>query len=250
MQTSEKTRREAEKKLEADNKNVKFADFDTIIDEQREEDPAIIFTVKNRNGEVVRHVEGPAEAGFHRIAWNLRYPALNAWTPIVEGEEEEEGAGVLVAPGTFSVSMQQRVDGVLTDLGQSQTFDVVSIREPTLPGSTQEQRVVFESQVDELGRASDGTMKAIDRISEELDAVKATLSRSTANPSLYEIADSIQERLLAQRDRLSQNEIPKAILALQKAFDYLTASKEGSGDAPPTAPRDAANPTATWPGKA
>jgi len=207
LQTSKDARREAEKELEAENKNVKFASFETIIDEQREEEPVIIFTVKNRNGEVVRHIEGPASAGFHRIAWNLRYPALDAWVPLVEGEEEHpEGAGVLVVPGPFSVSMQQRVDGVLTDLGQSQTFEVVSIREPTLPGSTQGQRVVFESQVDELNRAADGTVNTIDGISGELDAVKETLARSTADPSLYEIADSIQERLLDQRDRLGQNE--------------------------------------------
>ncbi len=79
LQTSKDARREAEKELEAENKNVKFASFDEIIDEQREEEPVIIFTVKNRNGEVVRHIEGPAGAGFHRIAWNLRYPALDAW---------------------------------------------------------------------------------------------------------------------------------------------------------------------------
>ncbi len=206
LQTSQQSRREVEKKLEARNENIKFAGLDKAIDEQREEDPAIIFTVKNSNGEVVRHIEAPAEAGFHRIAWNLRYPALNAWVPIVEGEEQHESAGVLVVPGTFSVSMQKRVDGVLTDLGQSQTFEVVSIREPTLPGSTQGQRVVFESQVDELARAADGTVKSIDQVNLELDAVKLTLTRSTADPSLFEIADSIQERLLAQRDRLSRNE--------------------------------------------
>lgn len=55
--------------------------------------------------------------------------------------------------------------------------------------------MVFESQVDELKRAADGTVKTVDGISGELDAVKATLARSTADPSLYEIADSIQERL-------------------------------------------------------
>jgi hypothetical protein len=207
LQTSQQARREAEKKLEAENQNVRFAGLDKAIDEQREDAPAIVFTVRNGNGEIVRHIEGPAEAGFHRVAWDLRYPALEAWVPIVEGEEHHEGAGVLVVPGTFSVSMQKRVDGVLTDLGQSQTFDVVSIREPTLPGSTQEQRVVFESQLDELGRAADGTIKAIDRVSAELDAVKQTLVRSRADTSLYEIADSIQERMLAQRDRLSRNEI-------------------------------------------
>ena len=206
LQTSQEARREAEKKLEDENQNVTFTGLDKVIDEQREDAPAIVFTVRNSDGDIVRLIEGPVEAGFHRIAWNLRYPALDAWVPMTEEEEPEEGDGVLVVPGTFTVSMQQRVDGVLTDLGQSQSFEVVSIREPTLPGSTQGQRVVFESQVDELRRAADGTLNAIDQISGELDAVKATLNRSTADPSLYEIADSIQERLLEQRDRLSQDE--------------------------------------------
>lgn len=205
LTTSKDARREKEKEREAENQNVQFGSLDSIIDEQREDEPAIVFTVRNRNGEIVRHVEGPAEAGFNRVAWNLRYPALDAWTPVSEDDEPQEGAGVLVVPGTFTVSMQQRVDGVLRDLNQSQTFEVVSIRESTLPGSTQEQRLVFESQVDDLIRASDGTVNAIDRISAELDAVKQTLARSMADPALYEIADSIQERMLAQRDRLSQN---------------------------------------------
>ena len=47
---------------------------------------------------------------------------------------------------------------------------------------------------------------------------------------------------------LSQNEIPKAILALQKAFDYLTAGKEGGFDTPPEV-RTAADPITTWPRK-
>jgi hypothetical protein len=81
---------------------------------------------------------------------------------------------------------------VLANLVQSRTFDVVSIREPTLPGSTQEQRVVFDNQVNELARASEGTVKSIDAIVAELDAAKESLLSSTADPSLYEIANSIQ----------------------------------------------------------
>ncbi len=205
LTNSKDARREKEKELESDNQNVQFGDLAAIIDEQREDEPAIIFTVRNSNGEIIRHLEGPAEAGFNRVAWDLRYPALDAWAPANEDGEQEVGAGVLVVPGAFSVSMQQRVDGVLEDLNQSQDFDVVSIRESTLPGSTQEQRLVFESQVDELIRASDGTVNAIDRISAEIDAIKQALARSMADPSLYEIADAIQERMLGARDRLSQN---------------------------------------------
>ncbi|MDH3616780.1 MAG: glycosyl hydrolase, partial [Gammaproteobacteria bacterium] len=204
LQTSQEARREAEKEREKENQDVEFASWNTVLEEQREDEPAIVFTVTNRNGSVVRQIEGPVEAGFHRVSWDLRYPALEAWIP--EEERHYEPAGVLVVPGTFSVSMHKRVDGVMSDLGQSQTFEVVSIREPTLPGSTQEQRVVFETQIDELVRASDGTIKAIDEIVVELDAVKEALERSTADASLYEIANAIQQGLTIERDRLWGNE--------------------------------------------
>ena len=72
LQTSQEARREAEKELEAENQNVTFTGFDEVIDEQREDAPAIVFTVKNSDGDIVRLIEGPVEAGFHRIAWNLR----------------------------------------------------------------------------------------------------------------------------------------------------------------------------------
>ena len=113
---------------------------------------------------------------------------------------------MLVAPGQFTVSMYKRVDGDPTDLGQSQSFDVVSIREPTLPGSSQEQRVVFDNQVHELARATEGTIKTIDAIVGELEAAKESLLSSTADPSLYETANSIQQRVQAERDRLTNNE--------------------------------------------
>jgi len=207
VETSQEERREAEKELESKNEDVQFASWDTILEEQREDEPAIVLMVKNRNGSVVRQIEGPVEAGFHRVSWDLRRPPLEAWVP----EEERyswrgPNKGVLVVPGPFEVSMHKRIDGVLTDLGLTRSFEVESIREPTLAGSTQEQRVVFEVQVDELSRASDGTIKAIDEIVAEIDAIKEVLQRSTADGSLYEIANSIQQRAIMQRERLAGNE--------------------------------------------
>jgi uncharacterized protein (DUF2267 family) len=141
------------------------------------------------------------------VSWDLRFPPLEPWSAESEEEDDDGGVGVLVVPGTFTVTMQKREDGVLADLGQSQSFEVVSIRnDPVLPGSTQEQRIIFESQVAELQRAAMGSVASIDAIVVELDAVKATLERSLTDGSLYEIANSIQQRLKAARDRLTSNE--------------------------------------------
>jgi photosystem II stability/assembly factor-like uncharacterized protein len=207
IQSSKDARRKAEKEKEKANQNVVAIGWDTVIDESREDAPAIVFTVKGPDGNIVNQVEAPATAGFNRVAWDLRYPSIEPWSAAAEGEDNEPGVGVLVVPGRYSVEMHKRVDGVMSDMGQEQSFDVVSIRpDPVLPGSTQEQRVIFESQVDELIRAMNGSVNAIDAVIAELDAVKETLDRSMADGSLYELANSIQKRVKAARDRLMGNE--------------------------------------------
>jgi photosystem II stability/assembly factor-like uncharacterized protein len=206
FKSSKDARREVEKELEENNEDVAFAGWDAILSEEREDEPAIVFTVTNSGGNIVRQVEAPAEAGFHRVAWDLRYPSLEPWTP-EDSDNYFGGGGVLVVPGTFTVSMQVRQDGVLTDLGEPRSFDVVSIRpDPVLPGSTQEQRAIFETQVAELSRAAEGTAASIADVIKELDAVKETLERSLTDGSLYELANSIQQNLKIQRDRLTGNE--------------------------------------------
>ncbi|HZD51417.1 MAG TPA: hypothetical protein VE175_00085, partial [Woeseiaceae bacterium] len=118
----------------------------------------------------------------------------------------QEPIGVLAAPGTYRVAMYRRVDGEWTDMGQTRTFDLVSIREATLPGFLQDERIAFDRQADELRRAAEGTVKAIDEIVHELDAVKQMLQRSTADASLYTEANDIQQAIKRERNRLVKHE--------------------------------------------
>jgi hypothetical protein len=205
-QSLKEQRMEAEKELKAANEDVVFPSWQALDREALEDEPSIVFTVTDRDGNVVRHIEGDAGAGFHRVAWNLRYPVVDPWVP----ESERGGgfgypAGVLAAPGTYSVAMFERKDGQLRDLGQSQTFDVVSVREPTLEGSSQQERVAFSQRVDEMRRAVNGTQKSIDEILAELGAIRESLQNSTANLSLYATANDLEKRIIAERDRISGN---------------------------------------------
>ncbi len=207
IRSKKAARRKAEKEREKNNADVTFPSWEQIREEALEDGPAIVMLVRDSNNQVVRQIKGPAKAGFHRISWDLRYPALDAWQPQAkDAEDEPERGGVLVAPGRFSVTMGRRVDGVTTWLDQRREFNLVSIREPTLPGSSQSERLIFESELDELGRATDGTVSAIDQIVKELTAVKQALTRSTADPALYQAANQIAQSLQQQRDRLSNNQ--------------------------------------------
>ncbi len=200
-------RKADEKQATGDNEDVDFPSWDRIGEEEREDAPAILFTVSDTNGNVIRHLEAEAGAGFHRVAWDLRYPVVDPWVP----ESERGGgfgnpAGVLVAPGTYRVTMQERIDGELNDLGQQQTFEVVSIRQPTLPGASQQERVAFSQQVEEMRRAVNGTLRAIDDIQTELGAIKESLGNSTASLTLYAQANRISQQLGVARDRLAGNQ--------------------------------------------
>ena len=163
-----------------------------------------MLTVKDANGNVVRHVEGPVTAGFHRISWDLRFPAPDPWVPEDKREpSRHDPAGVLVEPGAYTVHLARRLDGKLEDLNQAQSFELNSIRQPTLPGTAQGDRVAFSRWVDELKRAVSGAVSAIDELVVAIDAIKEVTVRSTADASLYEEANSISQRAQRLRKRLT-----------------------------------------------
>ena len=207
IRTRQEQRREREKPLEQAGEDTPYPGWDTLQAEALEDEPAIVLTVKDADGNVVRHVEGPVTTGFHRLAWDLRYPMLDPWVPEDQRQESYRNpAGVLVEPGRYTVHLARRIDGSLENLDQMQTFEVKSIRQPTLPGSAQNDRVAFSRRVDELSRAVKGSVAAIDEVVIAVDAIKEATLQSTANASLYEEANSISQRAQRLRDRLAADE--------------------------------------------
>jgi photosystem II stability/assembly factor-like uncharacterized protein len=194
-------RAEREKPLVKANEDVSFPGWDALRDEEREDGPAVVFTVRDANGEIVRHISGPTGAGFQRVAWDLRYPTLRPWRPGEKDDAADDG-GVLVAPGEFQVTMQLRKDGKLTPVGEAHRLQVESIREPTLPGTSQEERVAFARQVAELDRVVRGSVASIDAVLDELAAVKTALARSTAPLDLRARSQALADALADQREQL------------------------------------------------
>lgn len=201
-------RRELEKPLEEAGKDTPIPGWEALTAESLEDAPAMLLTVRDAAGNVVRHLEGKVEAGFHRVAWDLRYPQLEPWVPEPkEPSFDTPAAGVVVEPGRYSVSLARRVDGQVEELGQTQSFDVVSIREPTLAGAAQADRVAFSRRADELDRAVKASVAAIDELVAAIKAIKTTLSRSTSYGQLYQEAHTIGQRAQRLKDRLVQNPV-------------------------------------------
>jgi hypothetical protein len=205
IRTRKEARREREKEIEKKGGDTPYPGWEALALEQREQDPAILLTVRDGDGQVVRRLTGPVDAGFHRVAWDLRYPSVAPWKP-TSGEEDDRRQGFLAAPGTYTVSLAKRIDGQVTDLGKSQSFEVVPLRSGTLPGATPEELTEFLQELSALQRAVRGAGAAIEETEQRLASIRETLMRSTVTGvSLDETTRALERRLADMKERLEGN---------------------------------------------
>ena len=205
LKSSQEQRREREKKQEADGTGTPYPGWDAIRAEETEEAPSIVMTVTDDEGNVIRRLEGSIEAGFHRLAWDLRYPLSSPWKPEDSGENYIEILGPLALPGNYQVSLAKRVNGQLTPLGDAQAFKVVQMREPGLKGASPEQVVAFTRGLDDLNRQVQGAASAIAVALTETGAIKQTLLRSGAALTLRDTTRTLELELMELQDRINGN---------------------------------------------
>ncbi|HXO25922.1 MAG TPA: glycosyl hydrolase [Thermoanaerobaculia bacterium] len=190
-------RHEAEEKAQKAGKDVSYPSWDELRAEDREQPPAVEWTVADEEGNVIRHGTGPVSAGLHRVAWDLRFPAaVPAGTSQAAETADFEGPprGPLVAPGTYKVSLAQRVDGVLTPLGQPQSFAVEPVTYPDVPAKDRTAEMAFERKVSRLQRAVLGAVKSAEEAEHRLDLIDKALLDTPA-PDAKWVADARQLRL-------------------------------------------------------
>jgi hypothetical protein len=141
-----------------------------------------------------------------RVAWDLRYPAPTPPRPAAPADDDEGGprlaGGPLVTPGTYTVSMAKRVDGVTTPIGEPQKFDVymldsnLPMRGPTV--------VAVQQQVTKLQRAMVGAGSLIDELAPRTQALlRAVEETPTAGAKLADDVRALDRELRALRESLN-----------------------------------------------
>jgi hypothetical protein len=196
-----------EETARSNDSDTPYPGWEALRNEQQEDPPAIVLTITDSEGGVVNHIEGPVTAGFHRVAWNLRYPTPDAWTPEDAGDQYIRFSGPLAKPGSYTVSIAKRVNGQTTDLGLSETFNVKPIHEPMLQAASAEDAMAFELRLDQMQRQVKATESALKTTLTELDAIKSTLLRSSAPMALRDRARELELRVMGLQERVSGNKL-------------------------------------------
>jgi photosystem II stability/assembly factor-like uncharacterized protein len=169
LKTRRTQRRAEERKLAKDGEDVSYPSWEALKDEDREEEPQVTLAVRDASGAIVRRIEGSTSAGIHRATWDFRYPGYTARSI------EEEGYGPLALPGSYSVSLEQWVDGALTELVPPTPFDVQPLRDAGTSADERAAVLAFQRETGELQRVMAGTSAAADAAAERLERLKALI---------------------------------------------------------------------------
>ncbi len=209
IKTRKKIRQEQEKKTKEAGGSIAYPDWAALRAEEREEEPRILLTVTDGEGSVVRRLVGPTESGFHRVAWDLRYPAA---TPArlepfpTDDPFDEPPRGPLAAPGDYAVTLAKVVDGRSIALGEPQRFAVQPLELATLPAADRGALLEFQKKTARLQRAVLGSARAADEAGTRLDHIQAALRETPGavnGDGLLDEARALESRLRDLRVDLS-----------------------------------------------
>jgi len=198
IKTARKTRLDAEKAKQKKGEDTPYPSWDELRVEDREEDPAILVTVADQDGNVVRRLTGPTTAGFTRVAWDLRYPVPDPTNlaPADVDPWDRLPAGPLAAPGRYTVAIAKRVRGVVTPLSEPQTFNAVPLGTASLPPADRKALLEFEEKTASLQRAVLGAVRAAGEAHTRIDHLKKALADApAADPTLAVSLRAIEARL-------------------------------------------------------
>jgi photosystem II stability/assembly factor-like uncharacterized protein len=203
-QQRQRAEREAEQKKEA----IKYPSREELRNEGEEEPPALLFTVSDAEGKVVRRLTAPATSGLQRVTWDFRYapPVVQAAPQLPPGLEGVDLSsfggpaafgpqGELAMPGKYTVTMAKRIGGVITPLPGSQTFNVVAEGTEKMTPADRKILAEFQHKAIRLQRAVTGALDAATTAKTKLGLMKrAALEAPGSNQTVLNEVKALDEK--------------------------------------------------------
>jgi hypothetical protein len=212
LKSLEDARREEEKKLEKEWKDTPYVGYDEMERERRQPEPAMVLTIRDASGDAVRTLTAPAKKGFHRVAWDLTYPTSSAIRTTSSGGwgggqgDGDDNSGFMAPPGSYSVTLSKRVDGVVTDLAGPVDFEVVRVFEGVLEGTSLDESAAFMRQAAALNRGVSAASQAVALGFTTIELLEKALARSSVDPGTLDTElEDLKQRLYDLDTVLSGN---------------------------------------------
>jgi len=174
-------RSKREKEFIKNKKDTRYPSYDQLKAESDEREPALVFTIKDAKGLVVKKEFKKPTKGLQRFHWNLRYTLPN---PIdlkkasFYNPWEAKDEGTLVEPATYTVEMHLYEKGELISLVNPVSFNVKALNNTVLPAEDRAAKVVFQKQVSKLDADFKVCQNMMNETKHKLKYIKPALKRS------------------------------------------------------------------------
>lgn len=240
--TKKEERLEKEKALFKDGEPIPQPKKDELDAEEREIAPYLVFTITNKNGDIVRQLYEKASKGIQRTNWDLRYknPSYleikdEKFDPLKDG-----GSGMLALPGTYQVEMSMVLNGEEKQLAGPVTFETRVLDNRTLPARDEEAFGAFYIDVANLWRV----MNDIGKYQKELETKTAyirqalqqspgaTLEMKNEAADLQNELDEITFLFDGTPAKASWEEVPPEQMPLSKRLSAILWASWQSTSAP------------------
>ncbi len=197
--TAAERRREGESDGDGD---VSFPGWETLREEALESAPEVLVTIRDAEGDPVRRLAGPATRGLHTLSWDLRRQAADpvelsppSFRPPWAGERQ----GPLVAPGSYSATLELLTADGSVPLGGPQAFEVHALAGRSLP-SDFAAAAAFQERTAALLRDVVSEARELGRHEEAVAAWRATLEETpAATAEMFGRLETIRRELAALR---------------------------------------------------
>ena len=172
LQSLKDQRRKQEQEKAGKGEDNPYPSWEQLRREDREEAPSVTLTISDPSGNVIRRINGPAGKGFHRVAWDMRFPApdpVDLSTETDRAPWEGVPLGPMVLPGQYSVTLSKRVEGKPENIAGPQFFTLKPLFSGGLVADNREAVLEFQAATANLYRAVMGADRAADEIQVRID---------------------------------------------------------------------------------
>ncbi len=198
LKTGQSRRREKEHGLAKKGKDVLYPSWEALKQEDREEAPAVILTVRDQQGNVVRRIPGSTSSGIHRATWNFRYPG---YTPV---QMAGDGYGPMAVPGQYTVSLEARQNGKVTQLAEKTPFVVEPLSMAAMSAGERQKTLAFQKKTGSLQLAVIGAYQVLKQAADQLKYMKRAVETTpSVDPA---IATDVRRVELQMQDLLERFE--------------------------------------------
>ncbi|MDD3010909.1 MAG: hypothetical protein PHU97_06290 [Bacteroidales bacterium] len=237
--TKKSTRMEEEKKLFKDSKPIPQPTNEQLREEEKQIQPHLIFTIRDKDGQVVRILKEKPSKGVSRISWDMEYQnpgypvrlAKNAYNPTHNGR-----GGVNVLPGEYTVDMAMYEDGEIQVLAGPVAFKTNKWYNGTLHDENEKATIAFIREYSDLTRIIRGTYSFGDDLASRVEHIRQALNNTPgADPAMllraHNLAFAIDDVLFAfhgESAKASHEEIPPHPLCIDERMDAVSSAIWGA----------------------